>query len=73
MDNQRVVSERHLRLQLTSRQPGARAVGGMLFADTGPLPDEIRAVFRLEVNEYNGTRAVQLVLEHWQPLSVTGS
>ena len=73
VENQRVVGERHLRMQLTSRQPGARVVNGMLFGDPGPLPDEIRAVFRLEVNEYNGGRTLQLVLEHWEPLPAAGS
>jgi single-stranded-DNA-specific exonuclease len=72
VESQRVAGERHLRVQLASQQPGARAVNGMLFAATGPLPDAIRAVFRLEVNEYNGGRTVQLVLEHWEPLPMGG-
>ena len=70
VENQRVVGERHLSLQLLSRQPGARRVNGMLFGSADPLPGEIRAVFRLEANEFNGASAVQLVLEHWEPLSV---
>jgi len=70
VENQRVVGERHLRLQLLSRQPGARRVNAMLFGSADPLPSEIRAVFRLEANEFNGASAVQLVLEHWEPLSV---
>ena len=28
------------------------------------LPAQIRAVYRLDVNEYNGKRALQLTLEH---------
>jgi single-stranded-DNA-specific exonuclease len=70
VENQRVVGERHLRLQLLSRQPGARRVNAILFGSADPLPSEIRAVFRLEANEFNGASAVQLVLEHWEPLSV---
>jgi hypothetical protein len=30
------------------------------------LPDEIHAVYRLDVNEYNGLTSLQLVVEHWQ-------
>ena len=57
-----------MKLQLLGRQPGARSVHGMLFGSADRLPDEIRAVFRLEANEFNGARALQLVLEYWQPL-----
>ncbi len=68
VENQRVVGERHLKLQLLSRQPGARSVNGMLFGSADPLPNDIRAVFRLEANEFNGTRVLQLIVEHWEPL-----
>jgi single-stranded-DNA-specific exonuclease len=64
--NQRVVGGRHLRLELTSLLPGARPVSAVLFGSPDPLPDAIQAVFRLDVNEYNGARALQLVLEHWE-------
>ena len=70
VDSQRVVGGRHLRLELTSTQPGARTVSGVLFGSSDPLPDSIRAVFRLDVNEYDGARALQLVLEHWEPASL---
>ncbi len=73
VETQRVVGGRHLRLQLVSAQPGARAVNGMLFGTADSLPDEIRAAFRLEVNEFNGARTLQLVLEHWEPLRVAVS
>ncbi|HYL17426.1 MAG TPA: single-stranded-DNA-specific exonuclease RecJ [Burkholderiales bacterium] len=69
VESQRVVSGRHLQLQLLSRQPGARAIKGVLFGTADPLPDDIHAVFRLDVNEFNGMRSVQIVVEHWQPLS----
>jgi single-stranded-DNA-specific exonuclease len=71
VESQRVVGEHHLRLQLLSRQPAARSVNAMLFGSADTLPDEIRAVFRLEANEFNGARALQLVLEHWEPMPVT--
>jgi len=71
VDSQRVVGGHHLRLELTSTQRGARAMSGMLFRSSDPLPHAIHAVFRLDVNEYDGARALQLVLEHWEPTSVT--
>ena len=38
---------------------------GMLFFHNDPLPDWIDAVYRLQVNEYNGKATLQLLLEHW--------
>jgi single-stranded-DNA-specific exonuclease len=69
VDSQRVVGGHHLRLELTSAQRGARTVSAVLFGSSDPLPDSIHAVFRLDVNEYDGVRALQLVLEHWEPAS----
>jgi single-stranded-DNA-specific exonuclease len=62
--SQRVVGERHLKLRLAR---AGRSVEAMLFRHAQPLPPAIRAVYRLEVNEFNGSRSLQLLLEHWQP------
>ncbi len=62
---QRVVGERHLKLRL-ERQ--GKRFDGMLFGHSEPLPGAIRAVYRFSVNEYNGTTASQLLLDHWEPL-----
>ncbi len=62
--HQRIVGEKHLKLRLAR---AGRSVEAMLFRHDQPLPSAIRAVYRLEVNEYNGTRSLQLMLEHWQP------
>ena len=63
---QRVVGGRHLKLRL--RCPGTKgALDAILFNDGGPLPRHISAVYRLQVNEYNGVRKVQLGVEHWRP------
>ncbi|MDH5343630.1 MAG: single-stranded-DNA-specific exonuclease RecJ [Betaproteobacteria bacterium] len=79
---QRIVGERHLKLQLRreaspleghckSSPPGGRrgtqAVEAMLFGHADPLPDEITATYRLGANHYNGSTTLQLILEHWQP------
>ncbi|MBI4206079.1 MAG: single-stranded-DNA-specific exonuclease RecJ [Betaproteobacteria bacterium] len=60
---QRIVGERHLKLRLAR---GERAFDAMLFGSTPTLPSRIEAVYRLDINDYNGTRTVQLSVEHWQ-------
>jgi single-stranded-DNA-specific exonuclease len=61
---QRVLAEKHLRLSL--ERAGER-FAAILFNEVGPLPGRIRAAYRPEVNEWNGTEALQLVVEHWEP------
>ena len=39
----------------------------MLFFHADPLPDSVRAVYSLEINEYNGAVNLQLIIRHWQP------
>jgi single-stranded-DNA-specific exonuclease len=60
---QRVVGERHLKLRL---EKSGRRFEAILFNDAGQMPAHIRAIYRLQVNEYNGSRSAQLVLRHWQ-------
>jgi single-stranded-DNA-specific exonuclease len=60
---QRIVGERHLRLRLARDQ---RLFEAMLFGATPQLPSRIAAVYRLDVNDYNGNRTVQLCVDHWQ-------
>ncbi len=64
--DQRIVGDRHLKLRLAR---GRRTFQSILFGRTEPLPDEIRAVYRLWVNEFNGSRALELRLDHWTPLT----
>ncbi|MCC7549528.1 MAG: single-stranded-DNA-specific exonuclease RecJ [Burkholderiales bacterium] len=66
--DQRVVGGAHLKLRLAV--PGtASGVDAMLFRCEARLPARIRCVYRLEVNEWSGLRAAQLVVEHWQELA----
>lgn len=60
--NQRIVGERHLKLRLAR---GQRLFEAMLFGATPQLPTRIGAVYRLDLNDYNGSRALQLCVEHW--------
>ncbi|MET0733725.1 MAG: DHHA1 domain-containing protein, partial [Casimicrobiaceae bacterium] len=61
---QRVVGERHLKVELTR---GGERFGAMLFRQTEPLPARIRAAYRPEINAWNGRESVELVIEHWLP------
>lgn len=63
---QRIVGGRHLKLRL--RRPDEQAVvDAILFGQETPLPRRVATVYRVQVNEYNGKRSVQLVLDSWQP------
>jgi single-stranded-DNA-specific exonuclease len=64
--DQRIVGGRHLRLRLAR---GSRRFESILFGRADPLPAEIRAVYRPTVNEFNGSRTLQLQLDHWAPLT----
>ena len=64
---QRIVGERHLKLAL--ERPGAgpeHRLAAILFNRVDPLPATIRAVYRPDPNEWNGTVALQLVILHWE-------
>ncbi len=66
--DQRIVGGRHSRLTLERDAPrGKVRFQAMLFNHSEPLPATIRAAYRPDVNEWNGTAALQLVIEHWQP------
>lgn len=61
---QRIVGEKHLKLRLA--QDGL-SFEAMMFFHADPLPDRVLAVYRLDVNEYNGNTSLQLLLSHWEP------
>lgn len=62
VESQRLVGEKHLKLRL--RGDGLHADALLFFHDT-PLPARIQAVYQLEINEWNGIRALQLNISHW--------
>ena len=62
---QKVVGSRHLKLRLR-RRLAEPAFNAILFGRSAPLPSRVSAVYRVHVNEFNGMRSVQLVLDHWQ-------
>lgn len=71
--SQRIVGEKHLKLKLKktesanyqSAQNSDELYDAILFFHNDPLPELISAVYRLQVNEYNGNKTLQLLLEHW--------
>lgn len=70
VENQRIVGEKHLKLKL--RKTDTRHIyDGILFFHTERLPAEIDAVYRVQLNEYNGNTRLQLLLEHWFESSCT--
>ncbi|MDX1442462.1 MAG: single-stranded-DNA-specific exonuclease RecJ [Gammaproteobacteria bacterium] len=63
----RIVGEKHLKLRL--RVPGdGRQLDAIAFNEDGaelpPGEGRVRAVYRLDVNEFRGMRSAQLVIEH---------
>lgn len=61
VDAQKVVGAKHLRLALSA---GGKRFAAIRFGSAESIPDEVRAVYRLDVNEYQGNEALQLVVEH---------
>ncbi len=60
---QRTVGERHLKLRLGRE---GKVFDAILFFHADPLPETIRAVYGLGVNEYNGNLTLQLTVRHWE-------
>ncbi|MDX5445746.1 MAG: single-stranded-DNA-specific exonuclease RecJ, partial [Zoogloeaceae bacterium] len=63
VENQRLLKERHLKLQLTK---GSTRYDAIRFNHADGAPPDLRAAFRLGINEYNGVSSVQLMLEHFE-------
>jgi single-stranded-DNA-specific exonuclease len=70
--NQRVVGSGHLKLRLVPVRSGMEGLplDAVLFGRGEPIAEEILAVFRLQLNEWNGSRAVQIVVDYWEPAGV---
>lgn len=61
--SQRVLKERHLKLQLERHGQHYDAIW---FGHTDALPARAQVAYRLDANEYNGVTRVQLMVEHAQ-------
>ena len=60
VESQKVVGEKHLKLSLVLDN---RRLAAIRFGSGEPLPDAIDAIYRIDVNEYQGMKSVQLVIE----------
>jgi len=66
----RIVGERHLKLALRHPQSSAWVDGiafNALEQGWGEVPEAVRLVYRLDVNEYRGRRSVQLLVDYIEP------
>jgi single-stranded-DNA-specific exonuclease len=65
VDSWRVVGEQHLRLNLVI-DGGAERIEAMMFnaGDAMPPPARVRAVYQLDVDEWNGTERLRLLVRH---------
>jgi single-stranded-DNA-specific exonuclease len=75
------VGQKHLKLKLSrsdtttghrhgpSENP-ARPYDAILFSSTSRLPEVIEAVYRLQVNEFNGSSTLQFIVDHWSPAGI---
>lgn len=70
--NWRIVGEKHLKLDLLKTESGA-CYSAIAFNKTDEdLPagdDDIRVVYRLDVNEFRGKRSLQLIVQHIEATS----
>ena len=65
----RTIGDVHLRLKLRQRGHDAVLDAVLFNADRcAPLPASIRAAFQLEIDEWNGTQSLRLLLRHVEPL-----
>ena len=64
VENQRFVGEKHLKLAVRN---GAVQFEAIRFFEPSLLPQTVRLIYRPEANEFNGSRRLQLVIEHWEP------
>ena len=65
VEEQKVVGEKHLKLTLLTLQ--RNRYDAILFFQESYVPQKIRAVYRPDINEYNGSRRLQLIVEYWEP------
>ena len=69
--SQRIVGSKHLKLVFQS-PAGNHYIDGIMFnADLEEWPNHncrsVKVVYRMDVNQFNGRRRLQLVIEHIEP------
>jgi len=69
---QRLVGEKHLKLQLIDEQSGQSHDAIAFFIDLEVWPNEakrVKLVYKLDINRFRGNETLQLMVEYLQPLS----
>jgi len=69
---QRLVGEKHLKLQLVDEQSGQSHDAIAFFIDLEVWPNEakrVKLVYKLDINRFRGNETLQLMVEYLQPLS----
>lgn len=70
--NRRVVGQHHLKMALRCRDHN-KVINAIAFrqAPDGVAPDwsHARAAYKLDINQYRGSRSLQLIIEHLEPVS----
>lgn len=68
---QRLVGEKHLRLRLQHPNGGKVITAIQFFTDLNQWPnhrcEQVRAAYRLDINEYNGVFSLQLIISALEP------
>ncbi|EKD70036.1 MAG: hypothetical protein ACD_46C00663G0001 [uncultured bacterium] len=69
---QRIVGDKHLKLRLGKEKKILDAVAFFVNLDEWPNHrcEYMRAVYRLDINEYKGRSSVQLIIEYLEPVSM---
>ncbi len=65
----RIVGEKHLKMRLR-KTDGEQIIDAIAFNHTDenlPAGGKLHAAYRMDVNEYNGNKKLQLIVEHIQP------
>ncbi len=67
---QRIVGDKHLKLRLAKGEKVLDAVAFFVDLDEWPNHrcEQVKAAYRLDVNEYKGRRSVQLIVDYLEPV-----
>ena len=65
MLSQRLIAEKHLKLQLKHQ---GHPIEAMWFGHTEALPPRLRLAFRLDIDEWQGARKVRFLVEAAQAI-----
>jgi single-stranded-DNA-specific exonuclease len=61
VESQKIVGEKHLRLTLGLE---GQRFAAIRFGSADPLPATVHAVYRIDVNEFQGASTLQLIIDH---------